>query len=354
MYRAGAILISLSALILGACLHPAPKSCGTEKLLYSPRYAHGFVIAEDTVSHTRLLRVSDQEIVLDRPFSHLSVLSSSHAAMLERAGCSESVVGISGTQYILSQNLRSRIDLGQIREIGSDFNLDLETVTAVKTDMLILYTITENTSTLQLKLSELGIPYIIVGDYTESEPLGKAEWMVALAALCGQMDQGIERFLEIERRYNAVKCKVGNTSLRPKVMVNTPYRDIWYMPSSSNYMIRLIEDAGGEYIYRNDRIASVPISIEEALILVNSADVWLNVGQIESLAELKALYPKFSSAEVVNRKMVFNNDLRHAECGGSDFWESGSVNPDLILSDLIAIFNRTEEIDHLRYYRRLQ
>lgn len=51
-------------------------------------------------------------------------------------------------------------------------------------------------------------------------------------------------------------------------MLNTPYRDTWFMPSSHSYMIRLIEDAGGEYVYtKNDSDASVAVDLEEAYLL---------------------------------------------------------------------------------------
>jgi len=48
-------------------------------------------------------------------------------------------------------------------------------------------------------------------------------------------------------------------------MLNTPYRDTWFMPSSRSFMVRLIEDAGGEYVYtKNDSDTSVAVDLEEA------------------------------------------------------------------------------------------
>lgn len=38
---------------------------------------------------------------------------------------------------------------------------------------------------MEVKLRELGIPYTYIGEYVESSPLGKAEWVVAIAEIAG-------------------------------------------------------------------------------------------------------------------------------------------------------------------------
>lgn len=94
-------------------------------------------------------------------------------------------------------------------------------------------------------------------------------------------------------------------------MLNTPYRDTWFLPSSQSYMIRLIEDAGGEYVYtKNDSDTSVAVDMEEAYLLANAADFWLNVGPCNTLAELTAQNPKFSGIPVVRSRNVYNNNRR--------------------------------------------
>ena len=62
--------------------------------------------------------------------------------------------------------------------------------------------------------------------------------------------------------------------------------------------MRLIEDADGEYIYpQNATNSSKPISLEEALVLAMRADFWLNLGQVASLTELKAVAPRFADVD---------------------------------------------------------
>ena len=140
---------------------------------------------------------------------------------------------------------------------------------------------------------------------------------------------------------------------RPKVMLNTPYRDTWFMPSSHSYMIRLIEDAGGEYVYTgNTTDASVAVDLEEAYLLANASDIWINVGACNTLAELTAQNPKFADIPVVRNRRVYNNNARQTPAGGSDFWESAVVRPDVVLRDLRTILSGGSEPTF--YYKRLE
>lgn len=130
------------------------------------------------------------------------------------------------------------------------------------------------------------------------------------------------------------------------------------MASASSYVARLIADAGGDYIYRkNTSNRSLPIDIEEAYLLAAQADIWLNVGSIATLEELKARYPKFAGVRCVAQGEVYNCDKRLNSEGGNDYWESGVVRPDAVLHDLIAILHPElldEEERTLSYYRKLE
>ena len=87
-------------------------------------------------------------------------------------------------------------------------------------------------------------------------------------------------------------------------------------------------------------------------LLANAADFWLNVGPCNTLAELTAQNPKFSGIPVVRSRNVYNNNRRQTPAGGSDFWESGVVRPDLVLRDLRTIF--LGDSVPTCYYKRLE
>jgi iron complex transport system substrate-binding protein len=129
--------------------------------------------------------------------------------------------------------------------VGYGGNLDFEAMKSRKCDLVLLYGVSGQEKLITSKLEQLDIPYIYIGEYVEEHPLGKAEWVVAMAAICGCRERGEALFNSLAERYNTLRSSITPSTTRPKVMLNLPYRDIWYMPSINSYMVHLIVDAGG-------------------------------------------------------------------------------------------------------------
>jgi iron complex transport system substrate-binding protein len=356
--------------------------------LYTPRYAKGFSIEQDKNTGEKLLCIRNPwqgasdigfytEIDSLSPPKRIVAMSSSHAAMLDAVGCSDRIVGLSGCRFIYNNDLCKRIAEGEIAEVGYDSAFDFEKIRSLNADIVLLYGVAGEAKSITDKLDELRIPYIYIGDYLEDDPLGKAEWVVALASLCGVESEGIAFFEEVESRYNALREQKYCSAYKPRVMLNLPYRDTWFMPPHNSYMVRLIEDAGGEYILKtkderrktkenaeckmqnakldkaNGQNSSTPISLEEALVLAMKADFWINLGQMASKEEVCAAAPRFAKVDAVKFNRLYNNTKRTNESRGSDFWESGTIRPDLILEDLIKILHYEAPTDSLYYYKKL-
>jgi iron complex transport system substrate-binding protein len=278
-------------------------------------------------------------------------LSSSYIAMLDALDQADRIVGVSGIDFISNKYIISKKDV--IKDLGAD--ISFEVLLGLSPDVVLLYGIGDAQSTVTNKLQELSIPYMYIGEYLEESPLGKAEWLVAVSELTDSRDKGIQVFKEIPIRYNKLKEGAANVDNRPTVMLNTPWNDSWVMPSINSYIVQLIADAGGDYIYKkNTSNSSEPIGLETAYNLISTADLWLNVGSVTSLDGLKAMNPKFADAKAIKKKAVYNNNLRLTKGGGNDFWESAVVRPDVVLRDLMLIFHPELLSGELYYYRQLK
>ena len=102
-------------------------------------------------------------------------------------------------------------------------------------------------------------------------------------------------------------------------------------------------------------LEDIPAGKVKDYLLASAADTWINVGPCNTLAELTAQNPKFADVPAVRNRQVFNNNRRQPPAGGSDFWESGVIRPDLVLHDLCAVFNpQAADTAELYYYKRLE
>lgn len=291
--------------------------------------------------------------VLQGDAKRIVCMSSSHIAMLDAIGAVERVVGVSGKSFITNPYIVA--NQRTIADVGYDGNINFELLVAQQPDIVLLYGVT-GACTMQSKLDELGIPYIYIGEYVEEDPLGKTEWLIALAEMIGCREQGIASFSQVPQRYEYLKSLAATAvSTMPKVMLNTPYADSWFMPSATSYLARLIADAGGDYIYkRNTSSHSLPIDLEQAALLTTEADIWLHVEGVNSLQDLRNQYPKFANMPCVQRGEIYNCDKRKILGGGNDYWESGVVQPDVILRDLIKVFHPELVSEAFVYYRKIE
>ncbi len=371
-------VVALCAIVVAACGRKSVSLEDFDKPVYMLEYASGFDIQGADSKQSVLLTVTnpwqgadgiavqlfiarDGETapegfdgqVLEGDAERIVAMSSTHIAMLDAIGEVDRVVGVSGIDYISNPDIQARRD--RIGDVGYEGNINYELLLSLDPDLVLLYGV-NGASGMEPKLRELGIPFMYVGDYLEESPLGKAEWMVALSEVVGCRSEGEKVFAEIPVRYNALKQRVAENALdAPSVMLNMPYGDSWFMPSAGSYAVRLIEDAGGDYIYKkNTGNASTPIDMEEAYLLASAADLWLNVGMASTLGEVKAACPKFADTRCFRNGYVYNNNACTNAAGGNDYFESAVVHPDLLLRDLVKIFHPELVEEPFVYYKRLK
>ncbi len=371
--------LCLLIVLLAACNGKKTASISDfSNQLYTPEYASGFSIKGADGYESSIITVTNpwQGVdsittqlfiarggesapegftgqVLEGDASRIVAMSSTHIAMLNAIGEAGRVVGVSGIDYISNPVIAANRD--SIGDVGYEGNINYELLISLDPDLVLLYGV-NGASSMEGKLNELGIPFMYVGDYLEESPLGKAEWMVALSEVVGKRNAGEQFFGGIPVRYNDLKKRVADTVLdAPSVMLNTPYGDSWFMPSTESYVARLVKDAGGDYIYKkNTGNASLPIDLEEAYKLTSEADMWLNVGMANTLDELRTSCPKFSDTRCFRNGSVWNNNLKTNAAGGNDYYESAVVNPDILLRDLVKIFHPELVEEDFVYYKQLK
>lgn len=259
-------LMVLLALAFAGCRGKSSQLADFNKQLYAPEYASGFKIERADGRQSVLVSVMNpwqgadsvttgcSSPVTGNPFPRVSTGRSSKGMRSASWRCPRpispcstpsarrhGVVGVSGLDYISNPDIQARRD--SIGDVGYEGNINYELLLSLDPDLVLLFGV-NGASAMESKLKELGIPFMYVGDYLEESPLGKAEWLVALSEVVGKRAKGEKVFADIPIRYNALKQKVSGAVLdAPSVMLNTPYGDSWFMPSTENYAVRLITDA---------------------------------------------------------------------------------------------------------------
>ena len=351
------LLPLLCGLLLAACGQRAARPIGDFTLpVYTPRYASGFEITGAAGSRSTLVTVHNPWYGDEVTDQYLFIARDGEPAPAGFEGQvlrdeTRRVVCMSGS-YIAMLDALGAAD----RDVGFDSNVDFERLMALRPDLVMLFGIGGADTALTGKLRELGIPYLYMGEHCEESPLGKSEWVVVAAEIAGLRTEGSRLFAAIPERYERLRALAQQTAARPRVMLNTPYRDTWFMPARNSYMVRLLEDAGARYVFEeNTATQTLPIDIEQAYYLTSKSDFWLNVSGCNTLDEVRRQNPRLADTPPVREGRVYDNNRRRNAAGGSDFWESGVLRPDRVLADLVHIFHpELSETDELYYYRQLE
>lgn len=269
----------------------------------------------------------------------------------------DSLLAVDTGSYVYNDEIRRRVADGTIMEVGVSPNVDVEKLISLRPDLVLLSTFTDEDPVVT-SLERAGIPVIVIADWRETTPLGRAEWIRVFGELLDRSVAADRQFRHIERSYTDLTARVSRVTdlIRPKVLVNAPYQGAWYLPAGEGFLARMIDDAGGDYLWRDtEGTGSFVLDIEAVITKAVEADVWINLGYgWASRADARNTDPRFAALPVYQANEMYHYNRRVNEVGGNDYWESGASRPDLVLADLVQIFHPELLPDHEAvYYRRL-
>ncbi len=310
-------------------------------------------LLSDTASASS--KISDHSWVIKTPVKKVICLSTTHIGFVDKLGEIKTIRGISGKNLVVNPEIRKDIENGLITDVGYDENLNYELILKIDPDVVFAYGVgVEITNTVR-KLNDLGIPALLIGEYLEEEPLAKTEWIKVFGACYGKLSKASQTFDSTVARYVELKEIAGNAKDKPAVLLGLPWRGNWYVSGSRSYIARLIKDAGAKYVWdQMDYNESRPMSLEKIYEKALTATLWLNTGEAMTSTDILAVDERFGKLPVFISKNMYNNNNLLSETGGNAFYESGVVEPEVILEDMICIFHPQLLPSHrLKYYRKL-
>lgn len=293
-----------------------------------------------------------EEQVIRVPVNRIICMSTTHLAMLKALDATDLIVGIAGPGLVYDSVVLDAVRKGRIRDVGYEGNLNSELVVELEPDLLVAYGVTAPLSGQIGKLTSMGVKVMYDADYLEEDPLSRFEWIRVFGLLTGKQDIADSIYKEVSARYNELADRVRESvHNRPSVLLGAPWQDVWYISPSNSYIGRLVEDAGGDYLFSDiNENNSVPYSVEAVFKRATKADIWINPGTSETMKDIAASDHRLSVLPVCSTGKVWNNRKRTTPAGGNDYWESAVVRPDLLLRDFVSIIHPELLPDHTPYY----
>lgn len=293
----------------------------------------------------------------DVPVQRFVAMSTSMLPHLDAFGLFDRLVGVDTTLFTSNETVLELVADGEVVEIGgggSGGEINFELLLSIEPDLVMAQEFFAGGTTLS-SLNEAGVPAVLNADYADTSPLGQAEWGKYIALFFNVEAAANETFGGVAERYLDLAALTADIEDRPTVVAASPFDGTWFMPGADSTVAQLLADAGADFLWADEPGTSVPLDFEVVFDRAAEAEYWVNVNQFwQTAADMLADDPRFAEFRAYEEGNIWNNNRRMNENGGSDYFESGVANPDVILADLIKIFHPDLLPDHeFVYYQPL-
>jgi len=272
--------------------------------------------------------------------------STTHVALLDAAGGLGRWAGCTSLKYLRNDATLTWVAEHGVADVSGDAGIHVERVMALDPGLVLV-------SPSHDLPSHHGWPVVPVTEYLEPHPLGRAEWMCALAWMVGDSLRGALTFEEVRRRYEGLKQPSTDLSelTDPHTSTDVPKHEeqgptlftgsvadgIWHAPGADSFVAHWIEDAGGTYALKDlGSSGNVEVGMESLLKLTEQSDAWVMVtydpdGFTEE--DLLAMDPRHE-ALLQGTDAVWVCNTAHA-----DYFTDVVVHPEWMLEDLMALIS---------------
>jgi iron complex transport system substrate-binding protein len=273
--------------------------------------------------------------ILKTPLDSTAVFSATQLNAFSKLGIINRVIAISESEYIKNPEIRKRYTNNQIVELANNGNFYLEKTLELNPKIIFYspYNLAQ-----KHPLAATNITMIPFFDFMESNPLGRAEWIKFTALFFDKESEADSIFNTIVSEYNDYKQLALKADNKPTVFSDKYYSGQWFMSGGKSYIAQLFEDAGANYLWKNNQSSgSINLDFEVVFNKAHNADFWRIVGtypdgfSYEKLGNENNLYKNFKSFK--DKKVIF------CDSKTTNYFETGTLEPQLLLADLIHAFH---------------
>lgn len=276
------------------------------------------------------------DVVVEYPVKRAVVMASTHVAMIYRLyketgrlDVLRSVVGIMwGRQYSWHlPEVAAMLENGTIADVGPASSPNYERLIALKPDVVFVYFYAGpyGTEAVINRLAQLGMPYVVVNEFQEQSPLGRAEWIKFFAVFFNATRVAVRIFDAVEARWNSLAALVADLD-QPRVAWFTIFGGILYPAGpQARELIRL---AGGRYAYANYSRVDLEVVMKHR----NDVDIliWSSYG-VSTIQDIVKVEPRLAELRpvILGRVYAFS----------PAFYQLANAYPEKVLEELIWIIH---------------
>lgn len=264
-------------------------------------------------------------------------------------------ISLSGTNadgwYI--DKAKKAMEDGDIAFAGKYSAPDYELILSKNCDLAIESTMIYHQPEVQEKLEKFGIPVLVEHSSYESHPLGRTEWIKLYGVLLGKEDQAQKLFQEQVDKLKSVEDSENTGKTVAFFYINS--MGAANVRKSNDYVSKMIELAGGEYIFHDpaeddNALSTMNMQMEEFYAKAKDADYIIYNstidGELSSIDELLAKSNLLADFKAVKDGNVW--------CTGKNLFQE-TTELGTMIEDIHTILTTDDDsLDELVYMHKLK
>ena len=294
--------------------------------------------------------LADDIVVIQQPTENIYMAATASMSLFDAIGGIDKVKfsGLEASGWYV-ESAKEAMESGAMTFAGKYSEPDYEMLIDEDCDLAIESTMILHTPKVQEMIEDLDIPVFIDRSSYESHPLGRTEWIKAYAAMLNKEDAADTFFDTQTEVIGSLKDFKNTGKTVAYFFVNTDGTVV--VRSSSDYIPKMIDIAGGKYIFSDlknteSKSASVELSMEEFYSKAEEADYLIYNATIDSpinsIAELTAKNELFKDFKAVKNGNVW--------CTGKSLYQATDIVGNLI-TDIHLMLTDGDEKDMTFLYR---
>lgn len=294
--------------------------------------------------------LSEDTVVLQQPLDRLYLVATSAMDFFSALDGIKNI-RLSGTDedgwYI--EKAKTAMRDGAMLYAGKYNSPDYELIYAEQCDLAVESTMIYHSPEVKEQLERLGIPVLVERSSYESNPLGRMEWIKLYGVLLGREEEAASIYRQALDNLQPVMDQESTGKTVAFFYINS--NGSANVRKSSDYVAKMIEMAGGEYIFRDlgddNALSTMNMQMETFYTGAKDADVIIYNstidGELHTIDELLTKSPLLADFKAVQTGDVW--------CTEQNLFQSTMGLGDMIL-DIHAILTE-ENPKNLTYLYRL-
>ncbi len=287
--------------------------------------------------------------IIELPVERVICMTELQLSAFIRLGNLSDVCGISSGRHIFNEEVKRRVEEGEIEAIGIEGDFDPEVILSIDPDIILTSPFKRGGTGALTDVGVLAVPYL---GYKESTPLGQAEWIKFVGLMTGRYERAERIFRETEEHYEEIKAIASKAESRPTVYSGEPRGGIWYVVGGESFLANLFRDAGAEYFLKDDkRTGGVNLDFEYVYGVAQDIDYWRIMNSFHgefSYDVLLAEDRRYADFKAVREHHVIYCNMRY-----SPFYEASPMEPEYVLADMVKAFHPELLPDYTPHFYRV-